>query len=168
MWVWRVPSAPKPQLSQTETYAIVDPLRGDPRFERASPPQDLPHFPRNHTRDSTHYLSRRPEVSSQDEKSRKAETRGSLGTPGVTISKRLCGIPFMARPPVVSGGRPSFRCVPFGFAQGKLGRVYLFANDREENFSPMRRAAMLEEKNPLPGPELHAPIRNWNGFAAPR
>src|SRR5438094_9338581 len=107
MWVWRVPSAPNPQLSQTETYAIVDPLRGDPRFERASPPQDLPHFPRNHTRDSTHYLSRRPEVSSQDEKSRKAETRGSLGTPGVTISKRLCGIPFMARPPVVSGGRRS-------------------------------------------------------------
>ena len=88
--------------------------------KEASPPQDLPHFPRNHTRGSTHYLSKRPEVSSHDEKSRKAETRVSLGTPGVTISKRLCGIPFMARPPVVSGGRPSFRCVPFGFARASL------------------------------------------------
>src|SRR5207237_4093245 len=111
MWVWRVPSA---------TYAIVDPLRGDPRAKEASPPQDLPHFPRNHTRDSTHYLSKRPEMSSHDEKSRKAETRVSLGTPGVTISKRLCGIPFMARPPVVSGG-PSFRCVPFLFLHCTLG-----------------------------------------------
>ena len=74
----------------------------------------------------------------------------------------------MARPPVVSGGRPSFRCVPFGFAEGKLGRAYLFANDREENFSPMRRAPMFEQKNSLPGPELHPPIRNRNGFAAMR
>jgi hypothetical protein len=71
-------------------------------------------------------------------------------------TKRLCGIEFMGRPPVVAGGRPSFHC------------PYLFTNDREENFSPMRRATMFEQENALPGSELHFTIANRHSLAGAR
>jgi hypothetical protein len=53
-----------------------------------------------------------------------------------------------------------FGAPPFGFAQGKLGRAYLFTNDCHENFSLMGRAPMFKQENALPGSELHFSIHN--------
>ena len=44
----------------------------------------------------------------------------------------------------------------------------LLAGDGHGNFSPMRGAAMLEEKNSLPGAELHFPIDNRHRLAGAR
>jgi hypothetical protein len=45
---------------------------------------------------------------------------------------------------------------------------YLFPNDREENLSPVRCAAMFEQKNALPGSELHFMIDNRHRLAGAR
>ena len=44
----------------------------------------------------------------------------------------------------------------------------LFANDGDEDSSPVGCATMFEKENALPGSELHFAINNWHGFAGPR
>ena len=44
-------------------------------------------------------------------------------------------------------------------------RCYLFAHHHDGNLSSVRRAAVFEEKNALPGAELHFSIDNWHRFA---
>ena len=45
---------------------------------------------------------------------------------------------------------------------------YLFANNSDEEFSPVGRATMFEEENALPGSELHLTINNRHGLAGAR
>jgi hypothetical protein len=45
---------------------------------------------------------------------------------------------------------------------------YLFANDRDEDFSPVGRATMFEQENALPGSELHLTVDDRNGLAGAR
>ena len=45
---------------------------------------------------------------------------------------------------------------------------YLFANNSDEEFSPVGRATMFEEENALPGSELHLTINNRHGVAGAR
>ena len=44
----------------------------------------------------------------------------------------------------------------------------LFADYGDEDFSPVRRAAMFEQKNPLPGTELHFVVHDRHGLAGTR
>ena len=46
--------------------------------------------------------------------------------------------------------------------------LYLFADDCDQYFSPVRCAAMFEEKNALPGSELHFSIDNGHRLAGAR
>jgi hypothetical protein len=46
--------------------------------------------------------------------------------------------------------------------------VRLFADDRDADFSPVRVASVLKEKNPLPGSKLHSSINDRNGLAGAR
>ena len=45
---------------------------------------------------------------------------------------------------------------------------YLFANDADEDFSPVGCATMFEQENALPGSELHLTIDNRHGLAGAR
>ena len=45
---------------------------------------------------------------------------------------------------------------------------HLFSDNCERNPAPMRRVAVFEEKNSLPGPELHFSINNRDGLACSR
>ena len=45
---------------------------------------------------------------------------------------------------------------------------YLFANNGDEDFSPVRCATMFEQENALPGSELHLTIDNRHGLAGAR
>ena len=45
---------------------------------------------------------------------------------------------------------------------------WLISDNGDKNFSPMRRAAMLEQKNALPSSELHLTIDNRHGLAGAR
>jgi hypothetical protein len=45
---------------------------------------------------------------------------------------------------------------------------YLFANNGDEEFSPVGRATMFEQENALPGSELHLAIDNRHGLAGAR
>jgi len=45
---------------------------------------------------------------------------------------------------------------------------YPFANNSDEEFSPVGRATMFEEENALPGSELHLTINNRHGLAGAR
>src|SRR5882762_7612149 len=49
-----------------------------------------------------------------------------------------------------------------------MNRPYLFANNSDENFSPMRRAPVFEEENALPRSELHFSIDHRYGFTRSR
>ncbi len=46
--------------------------------------------------------------------------------------------------------------------------VYLLAHNRDPNLASVWGAAVLKEKDALPGPELHFPIYNWDRLACPR
>ena len=43
-----------------------------------------------------------------------------------------------------------------------------FADDGDENFSPVRGAPMFEEKNPLPRSKLHSSVGNRHCLAGAR
>src|SRR5207248_2222585 len=45
---------------------------------------------------------------------------------------------------------------------------YLFANNSDEEFSPVGRATMFEQENALPGSELHLTIDNRHSLAGAR
>jgi hypothetical protein len=45
---------------------------------------------------------------------------------------------------------------------------HLFADSRNQDFSPVGRATMFEQENALPGSELHFAINNRHGLAGPR
>src|SRR5882762_8676099 len=49
-----------------------------------------------------------------------------------------------------------------------MNRPYLFANNSDENFSPMRRAPVFEEENALPRSKLHFSIDHRYGFTRSR
>ena len=51
---------------------------------------------------------------------------------------------------------------------GSVNRPYLFADDCDENFPPMRRAPMFKQENPLPRSKLHFSVGNRNCLTGAR
>src|SRR5207244_5037093 len=51
---------------------------------------------------------------------------------------------------------------------GSVNCLYLFANDGDENFSPVRGAPMFEQENALPRSKLHFSVGNRNCLAGAR
>ena len=69
-------------------------------------------------------------------------------------------------PAKVWDGAASLRC--WDTAMVIRSPLQSFANNGDENLSPMRRAAMFEKENALPRPELHLSISDGHGLARAR
>jgi len=57
---------------------------------------------------------------------------------------------------------------PGGGSLNRPRHVKLFSDKRDQNFSPVGRATMFEQKNALPGSELHLAIDNRHSFTGAR